>query len=424
MKTSLSFENIKAPLGLAFYMLIIGGLIYMRDVRGVSIDKFALVAVVLAFSCVSSYKSLVNQIMFTLPLMYGLPGNFFLLIWIIMILIKRDVSKTGHEPFVFAGIILMAEIIHYPLYEYTVDFKWLMIYIELLLLVALLINDRSIKDVSQPVLSFCIGSCVFLIILFLMYSVDPFLYEQTGTRMGRNLSGADDMILASNPNNVAYFSVLSASCLFVLYYYKQIRPLFFYSLFALSFALGAFSVSRTWALSFVLLFFLMFLFNKGKSKVIFLTFPILAFLLYMFFVNNASLFEAFSGRFIGDDIESAGGRTEIFSNYNNFLLDNPFYLLFGTSVQFYSKASGLFMSTHNGTQQVYVCYGIMGLVFFLYTLYSVVKKRFIKKEYISLVPLIMALFFLQSIQSLDPANGLYPLIPSVFLLSLPKYCKQ
>lgn len=413
----------KSLIWLLTYMVILGGMIYLRDVEGISINKLFFVAVVLVFSITSSYSSLVNQIMFTLPLMYGLPGNYLLLIWVAMILWKKGVANIGIKPFLFAGIILMAEIAHYAFYVYPVDIMWLMTYIASMLLIALLFSERVLPDFSQPILCFCIGSCVLLSILFIMYSVDPFLYEQFGTRMGRKLSDTEELNLATNPNSVAFFSVISAACSFILYYYKKINAYLFYSLFFLSFFLGAYSISRTWVLAFLLFFVLIILFNKRRYSFFLLTIPIIFLIIFFLVKNNLSLVEAFTDRFIGEDIESAGGRTIIFNKYNTFLLNNPIYLFWGTSVQFYKSVSELFFSTHNGTQQICVCYGISGLLFFICVLYSAVKKRYISGQYNSLIPLVLSLFFLQSIQSLDPVNGLYPLIPSMFILSLPELHK-
>ena len=68
----------KNNLLLVGYILITTFLLYYRDVVGVMISKYIFVAITVIFSLVVNYQTLLSLMAFSLPLLCGLPGNFFL----------------------------------------------------------------------------------------------------------------------------------------------------------------------------------------------------------------------------------------------------------------------------------------------------------------------------------------------------------
>ena len=78
-------------------------------------------------------------------------------------------------------------------------------------------------------------------------------------------------------------------------------------------------------------------------------------------------------------------------------------------------------SIHNGTQQIYVCYGSMGIIIYLVVI-VIFKRRYIKKSsnlrIQNFIPLFACFLFDQSIQFLLPFVLMLPFVASVLPLRL------
>ena len=299
-------------------------------------------------------------------------------------------------------------------------------YFSALLLTCVLISEYRTIDYSTPVICFCLGCCVLLGAIFLIYSSDPsMMYTDGGVRMGGDMyTDTMEMTLKTNSNNIGYLSSASIACLFTLFYYKKIDVIIFMVMAGVSFYCGMFSISRTWAISVVLTIVIYSIFQRENKKVGYALLCVIAILGFYYLSKNPLLLDAFIGRFEGDNIETGGQRTVLFAQYNEFLLNHPWNLFWGTSAQLYKDVTGLYHSTHNSLQQIWMSYGIIGFLVIITVYFKALKHNYLKKEYMACMPMLMIVFFLQSIQVLNPHNGMYPIIAAFFIMKMIKVKKN
>lgn len=412
---------------LAVYIILIATLLYARDIIGISINKNIFIALVILFSMSLKYENLLSLILFTLPLMCGLPGNYFLPIWCLIVVFYQIRNNTfNYSILTFWLAIVLWEIVIYCFYPFEIPTMNALSYFSALLLTCVLISEYRTIDYSTPVICFCLGCCVLLGAIFLIYSSDPsMMYTDGGVRMGGDMyTDTMKMTLKTNSNNVGYLSSASIACLFTLFYYKKIDVIIFMVMAGVSFYCGMFSLSRTWAISVVLTIVIYSIFQRENKKAGYALLCVIAIIGFYYLSKSPLLLDAFIGRFEGDNIKTGGQRTVLFAQYNEFLLNHPWNLFWGTSAQLYKDVTGLYHSTHNSLQQIWMSYGIIGFLVIITVYFKALKNNYLKKEYMACMPMLMIVFFLQSIQVLNPHNGMYPIIAAFFIMKMIKVKKN
>lgn len=408
---------------LAVYMLLVGILLYVRDIIGMSIDKNVFIILVVVFTFLMKYENVLSLILFTLPLMCGLPGNYFLPIWCIVVLFHQIQNKTFRFSILaFWMLIIFWESLIYCFYSFEIPTMNVLGYFSALFLTFTLVSENQNINYRTPILCFCIGCCVLLGTIFLMYSRDvTMMYTEGGVRMGGDsYTDTLEMTLKTNANNIGYLSSASIACLFAMFYYKKINVVTFLILAGTSFICGMYSISRTWALSMALILIVYFIFQKENKKVGYALLFVIVISGACYFSKYPLLLDAFTGRFEGDQIETGGQRTILFAQYNDFLMKHSWNLLFGTSAQLYKNVTGLYHSTHNSLQQIWLSYGIIGFMVIMAVYLKALINNYTSKEYMACLPMCIIVFFLQSIQILNPHNGLYPVIVAFFIMKMVK----
>ena len=85
--------------------------------------------------------------------------------------------------------------------------------------------------------------------------------------------------------------------------------------------------------------------------------------------------------------------------------------MFGAgAVHYHDVINEIFNATHNGTQQVVASYGIIGLLTVVVMLVKGYKRNYRRGYFICAIPFIVALFYVQAGQLLNPHHNIYPLI--------------
>ena len=406
------------------YAFTMTALLYFRDVEGVSLSKNIFVVLVLSVSVFANYETLVSIICFTLPLMCGLPGNFFLPVWMLLVLYKlhqRKMLKEAHA-ITFVIILLFSEVMHILADSFDLDIMQFVGYSCSLLLVSVFAMNNTRMEYHLPVIMFCVGCCVLLAIVYLMYSSNPMLmYVDGGVRMGGDSNKEDGvMSLATNANNIGYLSSASIACAFALFYYKKLSIAPFLLIFIISFYCGMFSVSRTWVLTIAIILFSYFMMNKQDRIYGYTMLTLMVVGGIYYFLKNPDFLNMFLDRFSGDEIETGGQRTTLFAEYNKFLGEHVGNMFLGTGALMYKEVARIGHATHNGLQQIWVSYGIFGFIFIVFAYIKALKINYCPKQYMSVMPMIAIFFFLQTIQILNPYNGMYPLIAAFFVMKMVK----
>lgn len=418
----LTFQNVL----FVVFAIALAVLLYMRDITGVDTNKFLLLAFVVGYALIADYEHLMMLIAFILPLTNGLPSNYILPIICLLIVIKGGRQmKVPSIVWVSFLAISLYELIHVFMFAHSFEAPAYVGYCSFLFLILVIggsFDSRS--NESKNALAFCLGTVVMLIIILMNFSqlVGDYFFEGS-VRMG-NVSdylGEGVMTLRTNPNNIGLFSIAAISIVFALWYYKKI-PVCALALVAVpAFVCGVYSLSRTWMLSIILFALLFFVMRKGKnrgSSFIILLIAVVG-VFYFFTRLNVSVLESFDTRFSGDT-DTAGSRTTLFLTYHKWMFENTWALLFGTGAIPYREVTQIENSTHNAIQQVFISYGIPGLLFFIYLLVRLIKNWRVRGERMVYVPILTIGFFLQSSQFLNPAYCAFPFIASFFVLKMVK----
>lgn len=390
----------------------------------VDMGKMVVVAVVWVFCLFSKSEKIDYLVAAMIPLSFGFSTGYIFPVALCCIWIKRKEIPTTAIFFILAVAIM--EFIHYPFYTFTYKVNGVEL-VNFFSTIALLGYYSYNKKSNKPgmIMWYGIGSAIFglfvLLNTFQSFSMSDLM---TGVvRMGmEGIKDSEDEVIAfaANPNALAYFMIVAISLMTLMLINKQGNAIVQIIVIIICSFAGFVTLSRTFFICLaIVLIAVMFTIRKKFSA---LTSAFLISLLIcisiILLIQMDDLFTAFTERFEGD--KTGSGRTNIIAYYHNWLVNNPENYLFGTGSFFYLKYVGYDEATHNGIQQIVVCYGLMGLFFFFSLGLSVVKKskRLIKDNTFLWVPLIIVLLFLQTIQSISPIIQIAPFLTCLWALQL------
>ncbi len=396
------------------YVILVLGVFTFRDFMSVPIQQYLLVAIVGAYIPFASYKNLVSYTAFLIPIVTGM-NTIICACLFIGLLVKCP--KINKAQYLFTIALVIIEIINLKSWPSTYRINDVILYFGILSLFLFLFFDKT-QNIDYPlaIKLFCIATIfVFAAICYRTYQVfgpiGIFAHRMGDVSIYDESLSADLRVFSLNCNNIGYFSTVLYACLLLGYKRLHLSPILYYAIFISNILIAALTVSRTWLLMIVLLTLLYGVMYLKRWKLIVLISATIIFGggLAVYF---SDFIEPFQKRLTNGDIETANGRTEIFSEYLTFMSENAEALPLGLGAVSYSDITGCSYSTHNATQQIFVCTGIMGLM--LFTAISLVFFRmFIRRRHIKLIfllPLLSALLFVQTIQFLNPYFLMLPFI--------------
>ena len=144
-------------------------------------------------------------------------------------------------------------------------------------------------------------------------------------------------------------------------------------------------------------------------------------LLYVFI---PSVFDNLLERFQRKDLWN--GRGSLVRYYTQFLLSSPMYLLLGVGMQgIFEKVSPYYPVhdvPHLGIQEVWVAWGVVGVVMMLILIYQIImisrKNAGVKRHFYQFVPLVLVLVYTSSGQLLTSSRALMAFSISFVCLSI------
>jgi len=407
-------------------VLLVSLMVIVRDIGLFNTPTSTFVLAFLIACIVMPYKSLVSFFFFTIPFQAAIHG---ITVDILLIAILLKTKRINSLQVVFSVIIILMEFIHLLGYSFTVDFIKFVIYAPNILLFFFILFDDSLdnKDVYNGIKYYAIGVAVIsLAIIF--HAVQE--YGTAGLFLGSIRIGGDaefetsaeNQFTVMNPNSLAYFSITAISLLLFIKESINNRTLKLVLLFIL-FLTGVLSTSRSWLLLSAIVCFTYFLTTKLKGRVGFIIMFLAFFMVAESYTDYAeNLMGRFEDRFQAEDMLSVGGRESVFEDYNSFLINNPEHFVFGTGVIYYKQVAKITSSIHSGFQQLYVCYGIVGVILYL-TSFVLFFKRYRKGMRFQLacfMPFFTCFVFDQTIQFLMPHFLMLPFVATMLPLRLKK----
>lgn len=416
--------------GLVFFSVLLSILVLVRDLGYADIPQFVFILYVTIACIVLPYKSLKPFSFFLLTFWWAIHGLGALAVFFALI-IKS--GKWNGKQILFTILILSLELISFATYSFTVEINKFIVYaIMISMFFYILFDDTDDEENLRKCIKWFILGTVIVISIIIIHYITLFSFEVM-LMGGMRIGGDDDIFIqgeadttryaAMNANTLAYCSITAfALALIVKDVFKTQATRWICILLLL--VAGLLSTSRTWLLVLAIVLFFYFVYSNTKGK---LGLAVFAGLLLLLAVQYTDYSEAFTSRFedrmSSQNIESAGERTELLDAYNTFLHDNPDYLLMGTGAIYYKKVCHVWNSVHNGTQQILVCYGILGILVFVACVY-VFYKCYIRKRkipFLYYVPFLGCFLFDQSIQFLNPVQLMFPFLATLLPMKLYKF---
>lgn len=423
--------NINKGITVFAYILSMCILLPLRDVWGVSINKYILVAICIFFYAISTFDDLVKVLCFTIPLLCGLPGTYIMPVAAVLFIIKGKVE--GRQLF-FSYTVVLLELLASFFYQ-TLSIARIVQYCSFATLLMLLLHSSYVRGNDElkekSCIAYLVGSmllCGTIVVSTIKDAPSNWLarFAKGWFRFGDVQADAlEGMSLKLNANSLAYFAIVGAVVAIVFALKANgIKARIIYWVCAIFHLLtGILTTSRTFFLVAVVcgLILIMTIDKSPRMLAILISAVVaLAGLSVYIFQQYPDLLEGIIGRFEMDNLATGGGRQEMFSAYFNAFSNLPRCWIMGTGVVGYKEITGVYGSIHNALQQIIICLGIPGAIIFLFALIepAVFFMKQNRKLGIKVLPLVAVVLFSQTIQFLNPEQLMLPYVIGVYMLSV------
>lgn len=397
-------------------VLLTSTILLIRDVGGVDINQYLLFAL-MSIIFVSLKKSeTILYLAFTCGIITGVNG-YILLVGLFSVLFKDKSYLQYHKSFFFLAIFLLLWecfncFSYYPLTQLS---QLLLYFGYLLVFFYYLMIDKDKMENKHVILFYSIGLSITLLVISIGVLQSPvdMIFEGEGevrAAMGFGEDKASTHFVA-NANNLAYFSIVLIALIVSLKKQVFSSNIIFLTLLIIAVLAGVLSRSRTWLMLTTVLIFIEFISRKGTARIKFLSSCIaLAFIAFYFFSDFIdSAIDGFMTRLELDNISTAGNRTVLMKEYFDYMSQHIEFMFSGTGALYYKEITKCSNSCHNAFQQIYISYGILGCMFFGATFLKSIANHHKSSNILNYLPFIVALFFIQSIQLLNPSHLMIPL---------------
>ncbi len=408
-----------------YYMVLLMALLFvLRDCFSINISQFIFLGLSSLFFLISNYDRCVYLTICALPLLCGMQG-FIATVAIIMLFIKAPkINNWQWAPLLIIGIL---EIVNWGGVSKDSSIKEYILLCSSVGLFFFFAGGVFDKFSKAKMLRYYIYSSSFVLFLVVYRSItylgiDGLLsagFRGTNVMEMAGLESDMQTHFALNANSQAFFSIVNIAILLLGQSKLGMKRVPYYFVLITSFIAGIVSFSRTWLFLIPFLYIVSIILTKGKKR---LTLIVSFLVLIVGFIASGfadPIIDSFTGRFEDGSLETGSGRTEIFAHYNKLWIDDPVKILVGTGSIDYAYKSHYGHSIHNGIQQVYYCYGILGFICVLSVfLHYFRRTRDNRVSWLSMVPFTVCFLFDQSIQFINPHYLMFPFIASMFASEL------
>lgn len=421
MNEDRSFKQVIIYVALTGLVLLLA----MRDILGFSLNKYLYAVYCIVLLVFIEYEDMFPVMSFILPLLWGLPGTYILLAAVALFIYKKGYVDTV---FLSCNVLFLILETFASLWYPEKDFIEIVGYLCTVSTLLIFIQEDQGIDYERCLQYFVTGCtvlCGVIVICGLQNAPSDWLwrFSKGWFRFGETHGlGETGMTLKVNANTMAYYSIAGIACGLPLFqrcrsHWKRVLLIAEIAALLIS---GFLTVSRSWVLVLVVLILLLVRYNMQSPRLFFPTIFMLAcatLVGMVILIKNPELLEGFLTRASDDNMATGGGRTEIMVDYLRVFFGNFRYILFGMGVTQYNSISGVGHAMHNGTEQILVCYGLIGCCLFIYAIIQPVS-RFVGKKIglIYWIPLITIVLFDQTIQFINPDTLMFPYAAGVLAL--------
>lgn len=400
-------------------MLFMWLLIVARNVLSINIPVLAILAVGALIAMLGDRDEIIALGVCCIPMSNSFQYKYLILLCIAIYIFKffGDIRING----AILPLLLMMiwELLHgikynFSFYEYLRGFSELVFVTFLMILKPRKIDFPFIVRILAWV---SVG--MMMIVLANLLLVSNFNLELIFNgyyRFGSTMTESENFGGTYNPNQLGMICNLAIASIMILIIKKEAK-LFDYVALSLLVIFGIMTMSRAFLLCLALLVVL-FIFATKESvlKKIRTVILLLLVVVIVFLIVRSTMpfiIEQVLGRFQEEDM--LNGRDELFAFYNEHIFSSPEYFVFGIGIQdFAGKFDALYNNSynvaHNGTQEIVICWGIVGFILFVYFLIKLIKnKNCVKRKLRDFLPVILILVYVQSGQLITNGTALLAL---------------
>lgn len=356
-----------------------------------------------------------------LPFCRGIPYSEILLIMLGLSFLSGlgnlKIKLIYYMPVIGIGMIELLD------YVYFNHFSNEIIYLLIYMLYATYILEQKIYEGIEQKIAYIYSIATIASVLIVvtreikLMGLDyVFTYN---VRFGANTAGA--MVTNYNANELGLYCAVAASLMLLLYYVNA--KTYYMFLAAVTTVIGFMCVSRAYLLVIVLVWLFYFIYSKKnfKSLVSIISVAILAFFVIAQFFPEISdwLFGYYTERMDEENLDQMGGRFTIILKYLGFSFSSAWTLLFGYSGEYVQSLEA--GAVHNGIQEVFVCWGILGLLIVFGWVVLLLKnsnEKMCKGNYTRFTPFIIFFIYIQSLQWFSMHNYLILMMISMVGISI------
>lgn len=408
-------------------------LLCIRDILFISLSKWILVAFCSLFAVGAAYETLIYMLCFMFPLLCGIPSKYILLVFFILLLVKKRLADGRVIVFLLYWIVKEIVATFWVTQPEWMDLIGYCVHVCLLFY---LILNEDVLDYKRCVNIYLLGTivlCGIIIIRTLRTAPSNWLYlfSNGWFRFGMADENTSGMVVELNANSLAYYAVTGLACSLSLFSEGKGKKKMLYG-FAAAVCLltGFMTVSRSCLLvSALLLVWTLICTPKNMSTAVGM---LIAGALIVcggiwLLQSYPELLQGLTARLNDSNMSTAGGRSVLFARYMDAFLANPRLYFTGTGVTSYKEITGIYNSMHNATEQILVCYGIFGSILFFIGLLTPIVRCLRKNKDLwrmKILPFFAVVLFIQTIQFVNPDMLMMPYVIAVYCLRIRGMCDE
>ena len=415
------------------YMLAMFSLMIIRYVLKVNVPPIVFLGVAMLPIWLGSPSEQLAFVASCIPFSVAYQYKYALLILAVAVLLKKGRELKNASVIIIVAFMMVWELWHafYGNFSYV---EYLRGFAELIILGVVVTMDMEKMDhklVIRTLSISVVGVCAIMLFMQLQqYNfnlIEVFIRSAQNFRFGESNMEVGTYALNFNANNLGFICNLSTTGILLLISRKEHnRTDVFLAIAAIIFAIM--TLSRAAIVCVVLMFVAYIMTLKGKilQRIIrgvggILVAVVAVGLIYLFV---PSVFDNLQERFQREDVWN--GRGSLMQYYTQYLLSSPMYLLFGVGMQgIFDKVSPYYPVhdvPHLGIQEVWLAWGIVGVVMMIILLYRVivVSRKYAggTRHIYQFMPLVLILVYTSTGQFLTSSRALMAIAISFLCLSL------
>lgn len=404
------------------FLMIVG--LFFRNAMGVGIPVVFFVLLSAIPLIIGDNDHMLAVVVSCIATSAGFQYKYVLFLFILAFVIKSK-GKIRKSPVLFIVLAMALWEFAHCFYGDFSFVEWLRSFAELFTLA--IVTCMNIKKIDYKMIYrvFClalVGVC--FVMLYLQYQqgsgdfLSIFTRSASNFRFGMENTNASNFSLNLNPNGLGARCGIAIILMISLHIKRENTKIdTVLMIFAILF--GVATLSRTFILcTIIAVVGFAILSGSIKQRIKYILgavfFGIFIYILLSFYfpivIDNLAM------RFRAEDISN--GRTDLFAFYLNHILSTPFFFLFGIGMQNISSKLysiyGYFDNVcHNGIQEIWVLWGIVGVVLFIVLIFEMISmaKQFSRRTImIQYIPLLYILIFSMGGQLITSSHMLLALI--------------